>query len=430
MPRPGSSAAADFRNCARPRWRRRSPRRRGRRRTTATLGRDIGEAIRIATSGRPGPVHVSLPSDLLDARIDESAVVWPERKAPARTPLARCRGRRDRSPPSPARSGRSSSPARRLSNVARPRAARQARSRDRRARRDHGKPARHRRRHARRVPRSDQARRPDRAARQGARLHHQMGDRAGVRSGCAGHRDRSGRSAGRARQEGKRRAPADRLRRRCECRGATLLARAGKNASRRPGSPRRAPRSTTGRRNGARIVSQTPGRLHPAEVFRALRPVRRARSRHRADLRRRRVRAMGPEHAAGAPPPDQRRHRLDRLVAVVCAGGADDRAARAGVRGAGRRHHRLPHLRVRNRGAARAAVRRDPRQRRALERRERDPAPRLRREPHARLRAAAGALRPGGGGVRRPRRARRRAPPTCPARSSARSQAASPPAST
>jgi acetolactate synthase I/II/III large subunit len=44
---------------------------------TASLGRDIGEAIRIALSGRRGPVHVSLPSDLLDARLDESAVAWP-----------------------------------------------------------------------------------------------------------------------------------------------------------------------------------------------------------------------------------------------------------------------------------------------------------------------------------------------------------------
>jgi acetolactate synthase I/II/III large subunit len=42
-----------------------------------TLGRDVGEAIRIALSGRRGPVHVSLPSDLLDARVDESAVHWP-----------------------------------------------------------------------------------------------------------------------------------------------------------------------------------------------------------------------------------------------------------------------------------------------------------------------------------------------------------------
>lgn len=54
----------------------------------ASLGRDIGEAVRIATSGRPGPVHVSLPSDLLDARIDESAVMWPERNGVARAPLS------------------------------------------------------------------------------------------------------------------------------------------------------------------------------------------------------------------------------------------------------------------------------------------------------------------------------------------------------
>jgi acetolactate synthase-1/2/3 large subunit len=48
---------------------------------TESLGRDIGEAIRIATSGRPGPVHLSLPSDLLDARIEDSAVLWPSWQA-------------------------------------------------------------------------------------------------------------------------------------------------------------------------------------------------------------------------------------------------------------------------------------------------------------------------------------------------------------
>jgi acetolactate synthase-1/2/3 large subunit len=42
-----------------------------------SLGNDIAQAIRIARSGRHGPVHVSLPSDLLDARVDESAVIWP-----------------------------------------------------------------------------------------------------------------------------------------------------------------------------------------------------------------------------------------------------------------------------------------------------------------------------------------------------------------
>src|SRR5215211_4333649 len=45
--------------------------------STAALGRDIDEAVRIATSGRPGPVHVSLPSDLLDERVEPDAIVWP-----------------------------------------------------------------------------------------------------------------------------------------------------------------------------------------------------------------------------------------------------------------------------------------------------------------------------------------------------------------
>src|SRR4030081_1493407 len=45
--------------------------------SAATLGDELGKAIRIATSGRPGPVHLSLPSDLLEARVESNAIVWP-----------------------------------------------------------------------------------------------------------------------------------------------------------------------------------------------------------------------------------------------------------------------------------------------------------------------------------------------------------------
>ena len=45
--------------------------------SVAGLGADIARAFRIAAEGRPGPVHVSLPSDLLDAEIAADQVVWP-----------------------------------------------------------------------------------------------------------------------------------------------------------------------------------------------------------------------------------------------------------------------------------------------------------------------------------------------------------------
>jgi acetolactate synthase-1/2/3 large subunit len=51
----------------------------------ATLGDDIGKAIGIATSGRPGPVHLSLPSDLLEERVESNAIVWPDTRRSAVT---------------------------------------------------------------------------------------------------------------------------------------------------------------------------------------------------------------------------------------------------------------------------------------------------------------------------------------------------------
>lgn len=54
----------------------------------AELGRDIGEAVRVATTGRPGPVHVSLPSDLLEEKVEDSAILWAERATAAGAALA------------------------------------------------------------------------------------------------------------------------------------------------------------------------------------------------------------------------------------------------------------------------------------------------------------------------------------------------------
>lgn len=48
--------------------------------SAAHLGRDVAEAMRIATTGRAGPVHVSLPSDLLDEEVAAAAVIWPDAK--------------------------------------------------------------------------------------------------------------------------------------------------------------------------------------------------------------------------------------------------------------------------------------------------------------------------------------------------------------
>ena len=146
--------------------------------SAATLGRDVGEAIRIATSGRPGPVHLSLPSDLLEERVESNAIVWPDAR-PARA----CPRSRDAVADAIARRDRLRGAADHLRGAAalqreRARAAGAARSRDAGARRHPGKPARHRGCDARRVLRSGAPRRPDRAARQGARFHHQVGERA------------------------------------------------------------------------------------------------------------------------------------------------------------------------------------------------------------------------------------------------------------
>jgi acetolactate synthase-1/2/3 large subunit len=47
--------------------------------TVEGLGHDIARAICIATDGRPGPVHVSLPFDLLETKLEDRPALWPSR---------------------------------------------------------------------------------------------------------------------------------------------------------------------------------------------------------------------------------------------------------------------------------------------------------------------------------------------------------------
>ena len=60
-------------------------------RSAATLGTDLAEAVRIALSGRPGPVHLSLPFDLLEEKIADVPALWPAAAdfAPQAQPLGR-----------------------------------------------------------------------------------------------------------------------------------------------------------------------------------------------------------------------------------------------------------------------------------------------------------------------------------------------------
>jgi acetolactate synthase-1/2/3 large subunit len=56
----------------------------------AAIAGELAAAMRAARSGRPGPAHLSLPTDVLDARLDPGTVAWPQAAdfAPLAMPLA------------------------------------------------------------------------------------------------------------------------------------------------------------------------------------------------------------------------------------------------------------------------------------------------------------------------------------------------------
>ena len=56
--------------------------------SAATLGDDLARAVRLARSGRPGPVHISLPFDVLEQRVAAVAAPAATSFAPESTPLA------------------------------------------------------------------------------------------------------------------------------------------------------------------------------------------------------------------------------------------------------------------------------------------------------------------------------------------------------
>jgi acetolactate synthase-1/2/3 large subunit len=55
--------------------------------SAASLGHDIAKAARIATSARPGPVHLSLPFDLLEEEIADAPALWPASDAFLAVPM-------------------------------------------------------------------------------------------------------------------------------------------------------------------------------------------------------------------------------------------------------------------------------------------------------------------------------------------------------
>ena len=141
--------------------------------SAARSGHEVAEAVRIARSGRPGPVHLSLPFDLLDEKLEDAPSLWPRRSAfaPEEQPLERRAADGDRRRRSPKAERPLVLVGPQLCHARRSPAARDARGGAGRSGHADGESARPQRCAARRLRRGAAPGRSHRAARQGARLH-------------------------------------------------------------------------------------------------------------------------------------------------------------------------------------------------------------------------------------------------------------------
>ena len=177
----------------------------------------------------------------------------------------------------------------------------------------------------------------------------------------------------------------------------------------------------------ADLVSKTQGMLHPSPGFPSPSAVSGPRSRHRPDLRRRRILPMGTKYPAQRSPHDQRRRRLHRFLPPHGLWRPCRRETSPHFRGSGRWHLRVSYVRDRNGRPPGPALCRHRRHRLPLERRIQSPGPRLRSKPHPRLRTQPNPLRSRCHRVGRTRRTRDQCGRTGPAPSNERWPAASQP---
>ena len=299
----------------------------------ADLGHDLARAVRIAASGRPGPVHLGLPSDLLEAELADDPALWPEASTfdPVVSPLSKATASAALSAIAAAKRPLIVGGPTLCSAPGRA-AAREAGGCPERSRDRHGEPPRTRRPGARRGRGGVPAGRSPGVAREAPRFHPPVRGGAGRRSGLRVHRARSRRRDDPPRGAGQGRPPDT------ERRGVSPGVGRGALGARFGARRRRVARRGARRRglSSARMGNHDRRRRRGASRARSLSRrsgVSGGTSRCRARLRWRRDRSVGAGRARFGTACHQRRRRLDRLRHPLRSRGLRGREG-----GAGRRH--------------------------------------------------------------------------------------------